>query len=107
MTALTSEVDQGGTRVLPQAFRAYDSTQQGVNDYVSLLQGSRYSGARNTGADVTAFANGLARGGYATDPNYVQKLQATAAAVKAMRNSHSTESLKLLAGLPTTGGGEV
>ncbi len=107
VTALTSEVDQGGARVLPQAFRAYDSLQQGVSDYVSLLQGSRYSGARNTGTDVTAFANGLAHGGYATDPNYVQKLQATAAAVKAMRNSHSTESLKLLAGLPTTGGGEV
>ena len=107
VTALTTEVDSGGARVSPQAFRAYDGLQQGVSDYVSLLQSSRYSGARNTGADVNAFASGLARGGYATDPNYVQKLQATAAAVKAMRNAQSTDSLKLLAGLPTTGGGEV
>ena len=106
VTALTTEVDQGSSRVLPQAFRAYDSVQQGVNDYVSLLQSSRYRSARNTGADVAAFATGLARGGYATDPNYVQKLQATAAAVKSMRSAQTTDSLKLLAGLPTTGGGE-
>ncbi|HEX4376034.1 MAG TPA: flagellar assembly peptidoglycan hydrolase FlgJ [Steroidobacteraceae bacterium] len=106
VTALTTEVDQGSARTLPQAFRAYDGVQQGVNDYVSLLQSSRYRSARNTGSDVAAFANGLARGGYATDPNYVQKLQATAAAVKTMRSANSTDSLKLLAGLPTTGGGE-
>jgi peptidoglycan hydrolase FlgJ len=105
--ALTAEVSQGSTSVLPQAFRSYDSLQQGVSDYVALLQNNgRYRGALNTGSDVTAFANGLARGGYATDPDYVQKLQATAASVKAMRSAHSAESLKLLAGLPTTVGGE-
>ena len=38
--------------------------------------------ALNTGADVTAFATALKRGGYATDPDYVQKLVATAAAVR-------------------------
>jgi flagellar protein FlgJ len=108
VNALTTEVSQGQASVLPQAFRAYDSMQQGVSDYVALLQNSsRYRGALNTGSDITAFANGLARGGYATDPDYVQKLQHTAAAVKAMRSTTSTESLKLLAGLPTTtSGGE-
>jgi flagellar protein FlgJ len=31
-----------------------------------------------TGSDVTAFASGLQRGGYATDPQYVNKLSAVA-----------------------------
>jgi peptidoglycan hydrolase FlgJ len=107
VTSLTTEVSAGRASVLPQSFRSYDSLQQGVNDYVSLLQGnSRYQHALGTGSDVNAFAGGLARGGYATDPDYVQKLQATAAAVKALRATGSHEPLKLLAGLPTTPGGE-
>jgi peptidoglycan hydrolase FlgJ len=107
VNSLTTEVANGRATTLPQAFRSYDSAQQGVDDYVSLLQrNSRYQQALGTGADVSAFAAGLARGGYATDPNYVQKLEATAATVKALRASTATEPLKLLAGLPTTSGGE-
>jgi flagellar protein FlgJ len=107
VNSLTTEVANGRATTLPQAFRSYDSVQQGVDDYVSLLQrNSRYQQALGTGADVSAFAGGLARGGYATDPNYVQKLEATAAAVKALRATTATEPLKLLAGLPTTSGGE-
>jgi flagellar protein FlgJ len=103
----TTEVINGQTSVLPQAFRSYGSMEQGVNDYVSLLtHNARYQQALGTGSDVHAFAGALARGGYATDPHYVQKLQATAAAVKALRATDPTASLKLLAGVPTTGGGE-
>ena len=39
----------------------------------------RYAGALNTGSDVQAFANALQRGGYATDPDYANKLVAVAA----------------------------
>jgi flagellar protein FlgJ len=107
VNSLTTEVVAGRASVVPQAFRSYDSLQQGVSDYVCLLQGNpRYQQALGTGSDVNAFAGGLARGGYATDPNYVQKLQSTAAAVKALRASSAYEPLKLLAGLPTTSGGE-
>jgi peptidoglycan hydrolase FlgJ len=107
VNSLTTEVSAGRASVLPQSFRSYDSLQQGVNDYVSLLQNnSRYQRALGTGSDVNAFAGGLASGGYATDPDYVQKLQATAAAVKALRETGSREPLKLLAGLPTSTGGE-
>jgi flagellar protein FlgJ len=81
--------------------------QQGVNDYVSLLQRSvRYQGALGTGDNVSAFGDALSRGGYATDPNYGQKLQATAASVQALRSADPKALLKLLAGLPTTTGGE-
>jgi flagellar protein FlgJ len=105
--SLTTEVVKGQAASMPQSFRAYSSVQDGVNDYVTLLQrNARYQPALGTGSDVNAFATGLARGGYATDPDYVQKLQATAAAVKALRANEAAGSLKLLAGLPTTTGGE-
>jgi flagellar protein FlgJ len=107
VNSLTTEVVDGQAAAMPQSFRAYSSVQQGVNDYVTLLQrNARYQSALGTGSDVGAFATGLAHGGYATDPDYVQKLQATAAAVKALRASNTSEPLKLLAGLPTTTGGE-
>jgi flagellar protein FlgJ len=103
----TTEVIDGQAVTMPQAFRRYGSLEQGVNDYVALLQqNSRYQHALGTGSDVNAFAGALARGGYATDPDYVQKLHATAAAVKALRATDATAPLKLLAGLPTTTGGE-
>src|SRR5688572_15035647 len=64
-------------------FRAYGSPEQSMRDYVGLLKGSpRYAGAIGTGSDVGAFARGLARGGYATDPDYVAKLTAVAARLK-------------------------
>jgi len=107
VNSLTTEVVNGQSARVPQSFRSYSSVQQGVNDYVTLLQrNARYSQALGSGADVSAFAHGLVRGGYATDPDYAQKLQATAAAVKTLRSASAPEPLKLLAGVPTTSGGE-
>ncbi|MGH8206283.1 MAG: glucosaminidase domain-containing protein, partial [Steroidobacteraceae bacterium] len=69
----------GAAMSVPQSFRAYSSLQQGVNDYVTLLQRSPgYQQALGTGDNVGAFASALQRGGYATDPDYVQKLVAMA-----------------------------
>ena len=100
-TALTSEYGPAGAATVSQPFRAYSSVQQGVNDYVTLLQrSSRYQGALGTGNDVNAFASALSSGGYATDPDYAQKLQATAANVKALRSAAAAAPLKLSAGLP-------
>jgi peptidoglycan hydrolase FlgJ len=105
--AMTTEASGGHLANIPQSFRAYSTLQQGVNDYATLLsRNSRYQAALGTGSDVHAFASGLARGGYATDPDYVQKLQATAVAVKALRVPTAHDPLKLLAGVPTTSGGE-
>ena len=56
-----------------------------------------------TGEDVGAFAAGLQRGGYATDPDYVQKLSATVASVRALRAADGAVSLKLQADAPITG----
>ena len=86
------------------SFRAYSSLQQGVNDYVSLLRNNAaYQPALGTGADVGAFATALKRGGYATDPDYVAKLTATAAEVRALRPA-AGDALNFADSAPTTSG---
>jgi len=84
--ASTTEYDQGTPSTTRAAFRSYGDASQSVGDYVSLLQTSpRYAGALGAGSDVHAFANGLQRGGYATDPDYVNKLVATVATLRQLR----------------------
>ena len=106
--AQTVEYRGGDSQVQQQPFRSYRSVAHGVDDYVNLLQSSpRYQHALGTGQDVTAFATGLQRGGYATDPAYVEKLTATAAQVRALRASANDRLLKLAAGQPSTHVGEI
>jgi flagellar protein FlgJ len=107
VTSLTTEFSNGSPSSVAQPFRAYGSLQQGVNDYVTLLQRSgRYQQALGSGEDVNAFAGALARGGYATDPGYAQKLHATVASVKALRGPSGGAALKIPATPPTTEAGE-
>jgi len=81
--SLTHEYQGGGMQQVSAQFRAYDSPEHSMQDYVRLLKGSpRYAAALGTGSDVGAFARGLASGGYATDPEYVAKLTAVAARLK-------------------------
>lgn len=81
--ALTTEYVQGEARRVAEPFRRYSSLEASVADYARLIGGSeRYAAARNTGADTGAFASALHKGGYATDPHYVEKLVATAATVR-------------------------
>ena len=65
-------------------FRAYGSVAESMSDYVRVLRDNpRYAAALNTGHDVRAFANALQQGGYATDPEYANKLVAVAAQLPA------------------------
>jgi peptidoglycan hydrolase FlgJ len=80
----TQEFGAGRMQQVSANFRAYASPEDSIQDYVGLLKGNpRYAGALGTGSDAQAFAQGLARGGYATDPDYVAKLTAVAAGLKA------------------------
>ncbi|MGH8232461.1 MAG: glucosaminidase domain-containing protein [Steroidobacteraceae bacterium] len=86
VTSATIEYVQGQPLATNAEFRSYDNTAQSVGDYVSLLsRDPRYAAALGTGADVQAFANGLQRGGYATDPDYANKLVATVATLRQLR----------------------
>ena len=74
-SALTTEFEAGQAVRQTQDFRQYTGLDATFSDYVALLQHSpRYRAALNTGDDVQAFAQGLADGGYATDPQYADKL---------------------------------
>jgi flagellar protein FlgJ len=66
----TVEYAGGVATRLEQPFRSHGSLEASVQDYVQLI-GSR-----------PAFAQALKDGGYATDPDYVNKLMATAESVQ-------------------------
>ncbi len=57
------------------AFRAYGSIEESVDDFANLLSNSpRYREAVAAGASAQAYIQGIARSGYATDPDYGNKL---------------------------------
>jgi flagellar protein FlgJ len=66
----------GGAAVKTSArFRAYPDGASAFRDYAQmLLDNPRFHGALGAGSDARAFASGLAKGGYATDPSYAAKL---------------------------------
>lgn len=73
----TTEYVAGEAGTEKARFRAYGSLAENVADYVRVLHQPRYAEALGTGSDVRSFANALQRGGYATDPEYADKLVAT------------------------------
>lgn len=77
---LTTEYRQGMPMKLSQRFRAYADYGSAFTDYANLLK-RRYGAALSEGAEAAGFAQGLAQGGYATDPAYAGKLQAVIARV--------------------------
>jgi flagellar protein FlgJ len=75
----THEYQNGELVSITDAFRAYPSAEASVQDFVSLVTNNpRYRAALGKGEDVVAYAQGLLAGGWATDINYVQKLQSVA-----------------------------
>lgn len=80
---LTTEVENGTAVKRVEPFRSYPDASSAFRDYAQLLLDSpRYRGALQAGGDVRAFAEGLARGGYATDPAYADKLTRVAAQIR-------------------------
>ena len=73
--SLTTEFEHGAAVKKTERFRAYPDQASAFRDYAQmLLENPRYRGAIGAGNDARAFAEGLARGGYATDPQYATKL---------------------------------
>jgi flagellar protein FlgJ len=106
VSARTVEYDATGPSNVRQPFRSYSSLEQGMNDYVGLLTGNgRYRAALGTGQDTSAFASGLVRGGYATDPVYGSKLAAVAEQVRALRSAGAPEPARVASLEQSTLGG--
>ena len=66
----------GGVPQMQRAvFRTYDDVEHAVQDFVQKLQGSaRYADALSAAGEPKAYAREIGRAGYATDPQYAQKL---------------------------------
>ncbi len=72
---VTTEYVNGKPQKQVDTFRAYDSYADSFRDYANLLRANpRYQNVLAQGRDATGFAQGLQQAGYATDPNYAQKL---------------------------------
>ena len=56
-------------------FRAYGSIEDSVNDFAALLKNSpRYREALAAGDNPQAYIDSIGKSGYATDPDYANKL---------------------------------
>jgi peptidoglycan hydrolase FlgJ len=91
---------EGGIAVRRQAqFRSYRSTADSLADYADLIsKDPRYAQARGRGDDVLGYARALTDGGYATDPDYAEKVAAIANS-PVMRQA--LDALKKTTSLPT------
>jgi flagellar protein FlgJ len=72
-------------------FRKYQSYADSFSDYVRLMKNnSRYEKALAAGGNSSAYAEALQSAGYATDPEYAQK-------IKRLLNSDAIKSLGVFA----------
>ena len=61
-----------------EPFRTYQSMTDSVNDYINFLsKNDRYQEALQKPNDVEHFVHGLQKAGYATDPQYANKILGT------------------------------
>jgi len=75
VTKKTLEYDASVPRHEYARFRAYDTINATFDDYAAFLNNNpRYDDVRGHGDDVAGFARALQASGYATDPDYADKL---------------------------------
>jgi flagellar protein FlgJ len=71
----TTEYQNGVPHKQVEKFRAYGSYAEAFNDYANMLGNNpRYAAVVQNGQGASGAAQALQRAGYATDPNYADKL---------------------------------
>lgn len=71
----TTEYENGVAGKKVAKFRSYSSYEESFKDYAKLITNSpRYAKAKLQTSSPQAFASGLQKAGYATDPDYATKL---------------------------------
>ncbi len=72
----TLEVENQQFKKINAAFRKYNNLGESFSDYVDFIQNnSRYQTAVELAKDANAFIEELQSAGYATDPDYAEKIQ--------------------------------
>ncbi|MBC3808664.1 flagellar assembly peptidoglycan hydrolase FlgJ [Undibacterium seohonense] len=73
--ALTTEYINGVAYQKVEKFRAYGNYSEAFRDYAKLISDNpRYQNVMQNTGDASQFAHALQKAGYATDPQYAQKL---------------------------------
>ena len=77
MVSIQTHEYRQGVKVNEQAdFRSYASLEDGLQDYANFLRDStRYQSAINEQSSGETYGHALQQGGYATDPNYGNKVE--------------------------------
>ena len=57
-----------------QTYRVYESSYDSIIDHAKILQAQRYKQYTNEATTVEEYVEGIKKGGYATDPDYVSKI---------------------------------
>ena len=71
----TTEYVNGQAQKVKARFRAYSSYEESFKDYARLMKESpRYQEVLANAGSARGFAQGLQKAGYATDPQYAEKL---------------------------------
>lgn len=71
----TLEFESGVAKRSVESFRVYESAEQSFSDYIDFLKSNpRYTDALNNCDDPQKFTSGLQDAGYATDPEYAEKI---------------------------------
>lgn len=70
----TTEYVNGKAVKVNADFRKYNSYYESMLDHAKLLSKDRYSKYLKEADTINEFAEGIKKGGYATDPSYVNKL---------------------------------
>ena len=96
----TLEYENGLPRKQSAHFRAYPDLEAGFQDYVDFLTSNpRYQEATAGGLDPQGYAESLQRAGYATDPDYANKISDI---LDSPRFSRVVSELKNQGGRPTS-----
>lgn len=93
----TIEFADGVAQQVNARFRAYEGLKETFDDYARFIQESpRYSGVVESGSNPADFAEALQSAGYATDPQYAEKIRRIAVgetlrdALSALKNLSAT-----------------
>jgi flagellar protein FlgJ len=79
---VTTEYENGVPKKVVEKFRAYNNYTESFRDWALLMKSNpRYAQVLEQGRSGAGFAYGLQRAGYATDPNYGDKLARVIGAV--------------------------
>jgi flagellar protein FlgJ len=83
----TTEYVAGVEKKQVAKFRAYGSYDESFRDYAQMITKSpRYAKVDSQNGSVFAFASGLQKAGYATDPNYAAKLSRAIETTQRLQN---------------------